>query len=105
MSEIELNFNDGDKFTARPDNATLFTFAGAAALYDHVFLITDTEPIQGMYVFTTNSGYEGLKRTMLERGYPAHLNMLQAAECDVREWENHHLRDIREANGVPKGWE
>lgn len=98
MSEYpRINFNDGTDFEMRPDNTSLFTFAGAAAMYNHVFLTleeVEENHMRGTYIFSENSGYVAIATYILEHNYPAHLNMLEAAECDQQAWRDTYMSNL-----------
>ena len=109
MSEnIKLEFGDGSEFEATPDNTALFTFMGALACYDHVFIAME-EPennrVQGSYVFISNKMFGPLVEHILEHDYPLHLNLRQVAECDEEAYARmiHKEADDLDA-GVPEDW-
>lgn len=106
---MRLNVN-GNSFETSPENTVVYTFIGAAGLLNHVFLITgekDGSP-SGGYVFESlredNKLFRKLYQVAAREGYPAHLNMHEAPECDFNEYVRRSTRDLRRSSGVPEEW-
>lgn len=109
MEPLRLTVN-GEEFEATPLNTSMFTFAGEAAMYDHVFLITNEEQepprYLGAYVFKTlqQEAYQALAQHIKKHKYPQHLNMLIAPQCDRDAFDNIAFNDLTGTDGVPEGW-
>ena len=108
MSE-HLNLNlGGEPFEMTPDNASLFTFVGQGALYNHVFLQQEEleeNRVRGTYVFSTSQSFQPLMNFMLEQGYPMHLNLRQVAQCDQDAYEQVIAQQLDDLDsGLPEGW-
>lgn len=105
---IVINLGDED-FEITPRNATLFTFLGQNALYNHVFIQTGQEEegrIAGTYLFSDIDGFPKLRKLMRQLHFPAVLDMPDVAECDMEAFDLHvhHMTEDLEL-GVPEGWE
>jgi hypothetical protein len=102
---IRLSFN-GEDLEARRDNASLFTFMGELACYDHVFIVSldDEENTVYNYIFCSNDSYDELRQALQDNDYTQHLNMNEVADMDVRSFESHHYRDIRSSDFAPDAW-
>lgn len=85
-AKLNLYLGDGREFEMTPDNATLFTFIGRLAMYDHVFLETgepkDDDTMIGTYVFNQAEAYPQLSSFMVEYDYPMILNRRDVPQCD-----------------------
>ena len=109
MSE-HLNFSlGGEPFEMTPDNASLFTFVGQGALYNHVFLVLEEleeNHFKGTYVFSESPAYETLATFILENEYPAHINQRQPAACDLDAYMQYALNDLDKLDdGIPGDWQ
>lgn len=107
MSELELNLG-GEIFQMRRDNTSLFRFAGELAIYDHVFFVQEElEPgrIAGTYLFAANPAYPQIRAFIEQHNYPQHINLQEAAQCDIDAWNHHYLKDLNDMTHVPEGWE
>lgn len=107
MEYLPLRVN-GEEFEGRPDNTSLFTFAGEAALYDHCFLElqrTDGQAM-GRHIFKVieKEAYDYIASHIKRQHYPQHLNMLNAPQCDRDAFDAQAFHDLIETNGVPEGW-
>jgi hypothetical protein len=104
MSEsLHLDFN-GQAFEATPDNTTLFTFMGRAAIRDeieidlstfnHVFFQTgdeDDTTMTGSYMFRTakNEGtFDVILSHIASEDFPMVLNRRSVPDCDVKAYYN-----------------
>lgn len=106
--EPALNIKlDGQEFEINRRNTMLYTFIGELAIYDHIFITTCEEEGRqtGTYIFKPNKGYMDLATFMMEKAFPAQLNMPRVADCDVQAFENHYLRDVRGLESFPEEWE
>lgn len=102
-----LDLPSGD-FEARRDNTSLFTFLGAIACYDHVFVQTgdiEDNVMSGTYIFSTHPAFEKMSEYMVENDYPMHLNLQEAAECDRTAWERMVAQQCTDIDGVPEDWQ
>ena len=109
MSEYEpmhLEMHDGSDFEATRDNTSLFRHLGKYAIYDHVFIVTNEEESRGTYVFSVHHTFEQMANYMAENRYPMHLNLTEAAQCDIDAWERMIQLDV-ESDGdfVPEEWQ
>lgn len=97
---------DGENIEVTRDNASIFTFLGRAA-FNHVFIITDEEKSEGMYLFPFHDGFQELVDKMADQRYPAHLNMVDVPDCDRIAYENSlqaELYDLNETDTFPQNW-
>lgn len=106
MSELDLTLG-GEDFHMTRENTSLFTFLGEAAIYNHIFFEHKREQrkLIGTYLFAANPAYVQLKEFIEEHSYPQHINMLEAAQCDVDAWNSHYLNDLNDISSVPEEWE
>lgn len=122
MSESLHILLSGNEFEATPDNTTLFTFLGRAAINgidfdlsraNHVFFHTggtDEQTMTGSYMFRTDSNadsFDTITSHMAEHSYPMVLNRRELPECDYNAYMNMLERTAAtEAVGdfVPDGW-
>jgi hypothetical protein len=105
MSEASFQLKiNGQEFTATRKNATVFTFLGDLACYDHIFLnLTDEIDDANIgYIWCSSPNYEKLANFMDENKFPMHLNMPEVHEMDVRHFETEHYGDIRSSDFVPE---
>lgn len=102
---IFLNIDGDSSFEATRDNSSLFRHIGAAALYDHIFIVTDEDSSYGTYVFRSCDSFEMMSDYMIENGYPIHLNIREPAQCDVDAFERMILQACeRDGDFVPEDW-
>lgn len=82
---MRLNLPSGEQFEAVPDNTTLFRFAGALAVYNHVYCYdTNGEEVtQSFYIFNFISGYKTMEEYMVENAYPLHDNLREISSGDI----------------------
>lgn len=103
---INLNVNE-DTVEARRDNTTLYTFLGALALYNHIFVVTDEESqtSPGFYIFADQPVFQEMAKYMFDTDYPMHLNMQEVAECDLNAYDRHVEQMCQDVeSGVPEDW-
>lgn len=101
-----VTFPGGVEFEATRDNTTIFRHIGRFALYDHIFFVRDEPRGQGTYLFNVHPNYNEVADYMMENEYPAHINLRQAADCDI---EAFHAMIHKEATrdfegGIPDDW-
>lgn len=103
---INLSLGDGREIAATPDNSTAYSFVGALAMYNHVFIITDPERSVGMYVFNGSPAFDRIFQYMGENCYPAHLNLREVAQCDLSAFDGMIEKEIAGDldDGVPEDW-
>lgn len=94
-------------FNMNRHNTSLFTFLGALATHDHIFLVHEQEETRayGTYVWNYNEHYQALAEFIMEHDFPAHLNMLAVGQCDLDAYDNAirlAAADIEE--GWPEEW-
>ena len=107
MSELDLTLS-GEAFHMHRGNTSLFRFAGELAIYDHIFFVNEElgdGRVAGTYLFRANPAYIKLREFMEEHQYPAHINLQEAANCDVDAWNSHYLNDLNDTSSVPEEWE
>jgi hypothetical protein len=117
---IYLQLENGE-VEATPDNTSIFTFIGKTALqedlskYDHVFFAEEDETDQDgpsagederrvrvAYIFRGHPVFEELMGLLLERNYPAHLNMREVSSYDRKAFKQHiKYRAKAEAEDLP----
>lgn len=96
MSEHDpsMRLSIGSKeFLATPSNAHLYTHIGRLAMYDHLFLIEDTEgeELTGMFVFkqlhVQEEAFTEIGNFMANNGFHCDINRTQAAEGDIAQYD------------------
>ena len=102
-----LGLPDGETFEARRDTATLWTFLGRLAIYNHIHCHeTDGEEVkQSFYIFNFVEGYDRLAAYMAENNYPMILNQTEVSVTDQEAYD----RAVRATFGdigdyVPDEW-
>lgn len=110
MSEQEPSFsfempNHGE-FEATRDNTILYKHMGRLAMYDHVFFIREPEAGRGTYLFSMHPNFDAVAEFLIEKQYPAHLNLREAAQCDMDAFDAmvHKDATLELADGVPEDW-
>lgn len=94
-----------EEYELRRDNTTLYTFLGKAALYDHVFIVTDPEEPTGFYMWNDHPAYPGVADFMFTNDYPMHLNMPEVSECDLQGYDRKIERMCADiGDSVPAEW-
>ena len=104
---MNLEMADGRTVEATRDNTSLFTHLGRYAIYDHIFVVTDEHSNVGSYIFSSHKAYEPMSEYMWENDYPMHLNLTEAAKCDIKAW-NLMVHEDAEHDleaGIPEEWE
>lgn len=93
-AHLILNMADDTEIRMDRGNSALFTFVGKTALggdnclRNHVFVrIEQEETTYGTYIFARNPVFNEIVSYMLQNDFPAHLNMLEVAECDERAYQ------------------
>lgn len=95
-----------------PDQASLFTFLGKRAMYDHVFVqlnLEDDGTATGAYVFASlrPTMYEEMRDFMMDYDFPLHLNLREVAECDIAAYDDmvdREAQDLEQIDTVPAEW-
>ena len=111
MNESEpvakLTLPNGETFEARRDTASLYTFMGKLAIYNHVYCydVRDNEVQQSFYVFNFVNGYQELSEYMKENEYPQHLNLPEISRSDVEAFERASLHDLATMDSFHEDWE
>lgn len=103
---------NGEEYEIGPNDASLFTFIGKRALYDHVFIQLDEEDggkVTGVYVFSSlrPAVYELMRDHMMDYDYPLHLNLQEVADCDVAAYDSmvdDEMTDLEQINTIPTEW-
>lgn len=96
----------GEKIEASRDNTSLFTFLGRAA-FNHVFVITDQEVGEGIYIFPFHEGFDEIAERLQAQRYPQHLNMVDVPDCDRIAYEKsvqEELYDLDQTDTFPANW-
>lgn len=110
MSDAQINISlGGEKYRATPENTSLYLFAGELAMYNHVYHLKKNEvgePASGVYIFNFNTGYEALKKCLIENRFPLFVNQRSVQEGDV----SAHTQAIDTIkvlipNTIPESWE
>ena len=105
---LEVNIGDNE-FIVTPENTSLFTFMGEAALYDHVFMKrerNEQNQVIGNFVFANGKQphiYEYLMNFIIAEDYPIHMNIREAAECDIAAFEREMFEGFED--GIPDNWD
>ncbi len=92
----KLTLPNGEIFEARRDTASLYTFMGSLAVYNHVFCyeVKENEVEQSFYIFDFIGGYKTLAKYMKKNDYPAHINLPEISKSDTEAYERAVMRDI-----------
>ena len=97
-----------NNFVVRRSNASLFTFMGEAAIYDHVFLdiseLSENGENQGTYVFRQSDSFSSLAKFLVKNDFPLHANMQAVSDTDRNVWEKYYLSDVRGTDSFPEEW-
>lgn len=101
-----------EEYEIGPDQASLFTFLGKRAMYDHVFLQLnqdDDGTATGAYVFSSlrPAMYEEMRDYMMDYDFPLHLNLREVAECDIAAYDDmvdRETKDLEDVDTVPAEW-
>lgn len=91
------------EFLAHRGNTTLFTHLGRLALYDHVFC--QNEEDKGFYIFKFVDGYDKLSEYLMENSYPAHVNLVSVADCDIDAYDRAIKNSVEDLDYVPDDWQ
>ena len=111
MSEQEpvarLNLPNGETFEVKRDTASLYTFMGALAIYNHVYCydVKDQEVQQSFYIFNFVKGYNELAEYMQQNEYTQHLNLPEISRSDKEAYERAALHDLYTTDSFPGGWQ
>ena len=102
----KLTLPNGEEFEARRDTASLYTFMGRLAIYNHVYCydIKDNEVQQSFYIFNFVQGYDELVEYMKENDYPQHLNLPEISRSDVEAHDRAVLHDLVSNDTFPESW-
>lgn len=93
------------EFEATRDNATLFRFMGALAVYDHIFFVRDEGRGVGTYLFKLTPEYERAADYMMDNDYPAHINLREVPHCDRDAYDKMLTKYASVSEGgVPAEW-
>lgn len=102
MSEAFFEIRVGDTdVEMRQDNTTIFRHLGNAAMFDHLFV--NFGESAGAYMWATHSQYEEVSELAEAALCVQHLNLPEAAECDVNAYVRHNTDDI-ETFQIPGEW-
>lgn len=103
-----MRFTFGNKvYEATRENSAIFRFVGSSASRDHVYIQQPDEieaenesgDYRGTYFFGLQ---EEVFQWMITRGFVAHLNMPEVAECDERAYQTYADRLAQfEASKLP----
>jgi len=91
---------EGEPFEVNRYNTSLFTFIGANAIKDHVFI--HFEPTEAGFIGThiweyfQYDAYVAIAGVAIEHDYPMHLNLPDVAECDELAWEDAVKADTKD---------
>lgn len=95
----------GDKeFSAKRDNAFLYTFLGDLGIHDHIFLVINPETSEGTFIFKTMypEAFDDMGTYMVENSYVAHLNAPEVSQCDADAFNRALMGDLGDT--IPEGW-
>jgi hypothetical protein len=89
--DIQLN---GEPFEVNRRNTSLFTFIGANACKDHVFIVLEDNAdgtVEGTHIFEADpnlvDAYTELAGHIQEHDYPMHLNLNDVSQIDEDAFE------------------
>jgi hypothetical protein len=103
---LHIDLGDDRELDLGPDNTSLFTHVGEAAMYDHIFVQTGEQEtgLSGMYIFRHNEAFKAIKKHMIRNRFPLHLNQQEAAECDVSAFDRALERAMDDTDYLPDDW-
>lgn len=104
--ELHLRIG-GDERTCTNRNTRLQTYFGEIALYDNIILVDGDideapEGAEVTIIFKTNNSYEMLKEILLERGFPAYLNLPEVSPGVEQAYLSQFNGDLTDF--VPDDW-
>jgi hypothetical protein len=106
---LHLRIGEDSELVLTPENTSLYTHIGEAAMYDHVFVQTGEgeEQSTGMYIFRHNDAFQSIKKHMKRHRFPLHLNNQDVAACDADAFERvieRSTEDLEALGHVPEEW-
>lgn len=101
-----LGLPNGETFEARRDTATLWTFLGRLAIYNHIHCheTDDKEVKQSFYIFNHVNGYDTLAKYMVENQYPMILNQTEVSKTDQEAYIRSATADLNRLSHIPDEW-
>lgn len=102
---VKLN---GEPFELSRDNTSLYTFFGALAMYNHVYIQTDPDRKGGAHIFDALNPreYDNVAKVIVDRQWPQILNCNKAYIYEMNAFEagltKYASAQIDE--GVPDDW-
>lgn len=103
---VNLGLPNGESFEANRRTATLWTFLGRLAVYNHIHcheMAEEGEEVaQSFYIFSHVDGYDSLARYMVENNYPMILNQTEVSSGDQDAYIRSATRDI--GDYIPDEW-
>lgn len=90
---MELTIND-ERIELTRDNTSLFTHIGAAAMFDHVYVVISYDPPRSTYIPSTAGAYPQIVRYMRENHYPRHEDLTDASDADKEVLIEFWTRDL-----------
>ena len=111
MSELkpfaDIDFG-GEVVKATRENTLLYQHIGAAAIYDHIFVIHPTNK-SGGYIWANqppkNPMFEAMEPLVVKHDCELHVNIQTPAPNDIEAFNRAVSAAIEEFDGVPEGWE
>ncbi len=95
---------EGVRHSCTPENATLFTHAGALAVFDHVYLRIQDEPPAFSYIPRTADAYPALRDYMRREDFPRHEGMRQVLAADEQTLTAAWLEDLPQIEDIAAAW-
>ena len=104
--KVVLSFENGHDIEATRDNTMLYTYLGAQAIYNHIFVVKDDEGAQagGAYIFSDLPVFGEIRDYMQRNDFTQYLNMRDVAECDKQAYERHIKKLCGNLDTVPEEW-
>ena len=103
-----LGLPNGETFEARRDTATLYSFLGSLAIFNHIYCHEMSEDgnevAQSFYIFSHVDGYDRLARYMVENNYPMILNQTEVSKTDQEAYIRSATSDLNRLSHIPDEW-
>lgn len=108
---IRFKTGVGD-LVATPENASLHRYkklgkAGVnLAIYDHIFLITDDDPIYIFMIEMSEQDKDAISSRMIDGNFECHLNLDSVSKSDTHAFDQVVIRPLLKGieAGIPSNW-
>ena len=98
----------GDKYEVGRQSASIFSYLGELAVYNHIFIVTEvkeSESYEGIYIFNQLSVYAKVFKFMVDNRYPPHYDIGEVGQCDLDAFDKMIKQEASDiGNTIPDGW-